>query len=139
MQNLLLQLVPRKIVYDLTYIFRVIPYRVDHAGNDERELDFKERLCRPVVFAWYQVARTDPVCCIYEEALFGNGGFRRRIQVDRELDLGGKRCRLVVIAWCYLARTHRVCRLNEEALFGDAGSRRRIQADRRLQQLPAPS
>ena len=86
LKKLLLQLVPRQIVYDLTYVFRAIACRVDHAGDDERELDLEVRLRRLVEVTWHQFARTRRVSRIYyEETVFGNAGFRRLIQLDRRL------------------------------------------------------
>ena len=83
LKKLLLQLVPRQVVYDLTYVFRAIRCRVDHAGDDERELDLEVRLRRPVEVAWHQFARTDRVCRIhYEKTIFGNAGLGCWIQVD---------------------------------------------------------
>ena len=83
MQKLFLQLVPGKVVYYLAYVFWVFAYRVDHVGNDERELDFEGRLRWTV--AWYWFERTRHIRPIYEESLLGDAGLRRRIQVDRSL------------------------------------------------------
>jgi hypothetical protein len=47
------QLVASQVIYELAYIFWAILYRVDHAGNDERELDLKGRRFRLIVIAWY--------------------------------------------------------------------------------------
>ena len=87
MKKLLLQLVPRKIVDDLTYVFRAIACGVDHAGDDERELNLEEeRLRRPVEVARHQFARTGRVSCIHHQEPFSaTRAFAAEIQLDRRL------------------------------------------------------
>src|SRR5271163_3472299 len=53
LRKLFSQLVASQVIYKLAYIFRAIFYRVDHAGNDERELDLKGWRFRLIVIAWY--------------------------------------------------------------------------------------
>ena len=51
--QLFLQLITSKFIDGLPHIFGIILQRVDHASNDQRELDFKGSWFRPVLIAWY--------------------------------------------------------------------------------------
>ena len=51
-------LVAGKIVNRLAHVFGAAMHRVDHAGDDERGLDFVGTQLRLIVLVRYQIART---------------------------------------------------------------------------------
>lgn len=69
MGELFLEFVAGKIVNGLAHVLGAVLHRVDHAGDDERELDLVGDRLKVVVIVRYQISRTHrfgcvPVCAV---------------------------------------------------------------------------